>query len=66
MKAFLIRLFILQKGAISLVSFCLLWLILTSLPPIMPGQAARNGGDDFPGQRRGGGTHWVEPLQKPA
>lgn len=63
MKPLLIRLFILQKGAVSLVSLCLICLILLSLPPMMAGHATGNGSDDFPRQRRGGGTHWISPLQ---
>ena len=59
MRAYLIRLFILPQGLTWLVSLSLLSLILSYAPlPLLQVQALgeRN---DFPGQRRGGGTHWT-------
>jgi len=66
MKTALVRLFILPTGVSRLVSLSLLSLILlySSLSPFaLPLQGER---DQFPGQRRGGGTHWIVPVGRVA
>ncbi len=66
MKAALIRLFILPAGVSRLVGLSVLSLILlySPLPPLsLELQGDR---DQFPGQRRGGGTHWTLPPDRVA
>lgn len=59
MRAYLIRLFILPQGITWLVSLSLFGLILSHAPlPLLQAQA-QSDRNDFPGQRRGGGTHWT-------
>lgn len=59
MKTTLIRLFLLPSGIVSVTGFCMLILILIHAP--LPTNPATSQGDrdEFPGQRRGGGTHWA-------
>ncbi|HEY9738463.1 MAG TPA: hypothetical protein V6D06_19355 [Trichocoleus sp.] len=63
MKALLIRLLILPEGLIALTSVCLLVLLLCHLPQNLLINKS-NGGGTFPGQRRGGGSHWIVPADQ--
>ncbi|MGF1518045.1 MAG: hypothetical protein ACFCVB_09605 [Nodosilinea sp.] len=59
MKATLIRVFIWPSGAAVLVAVSVLILLLLHLPNTCGDRHAKNNREEFPGQRRGGGTHWV-------
>ncbi len=59
MKATLIRVFVWPSGAAVLVGISMLTLLLLHWPQLGGDRQARNPRDEFPGQRRGGGTHWV-------
>lgn len=59
MKATLIRVFIWPSGAALLVGFSMLSLLLLHWPSFEAEQQASGNRDEFPGQRQGGGTHWV-------
>jgi hypothetical protein len=63
MKAALIRLFIWPSGAAILIGMSLLSLLLLHWPNPQPVRQANGSRDEFPGQRRGGGTHWVNDSQ---
>ncbi|NJL46677.1 MAG: hypothetical protein HC929_03205 [Leptolyngbyaceae cyanobacterium SM2_5_2] len=66
MKAALLNLFIMPAGVSRLVSLSLLSLILF-YSPLPPFSSPLHGDrDQFPGQRRGGGTHWTLPLDRVA
>ncbi len=54
MKSLLIQLLVLPRGLMFLGVFCSASLMLLTLPVET---LADGGGDEFPGQRRGGGTH---------
>lgn len=54
MKSLLIQLLVLPRGLIFLGIFCSMSLVLLTAPAAT---LADGGGDEFPGQRRGGGTH---------
>lgn len=54
MKSLLIQLLVLPRGLIFLGIFCSASLMLITAPAQT---LANGGGDEFPGQRRGGGTH---------
>jgi hypothetical protein len=62
MKAVLLRLFILPTGLLQLISLCVLSLILLHAPLSPCSPQAKGDRDEFPGQRRGGGTHWAITL----
>ncbi len=53
MKSLLIQLLVLPRGLIFLGIFCSTSLVLLTAPV----ETLADGGDEFPGQRRGGGTH---------
>ncbi len=57
MKSLLIQLLIFPKGLVILGVLCSISLILLSVPTKT--LANGSGGDQFPGQRQGGGTHWI-------
>jgi hypothetical protein len=59
MQATLIRVFIWPRGIAALVGICLLSLLLLHWPNSQATEQAKGPRDEFPGQRRGGGTHWV-------
>ncbi len=59
MKATLIRVFIWPSGAAVLAAVSVLILLLLHLPNTSGDRQAKSNRDEFPGQRRGGGTHWV-------
>jgi hypothetical protein len=61
MRALLIRLLILPKGLSLLHLFCLLALVALHLPTSSFESTIGKDGDLFPGRRRGGGSHWVQP-----
>lgn len=61
MKSLLIQLLVLPRGLLFLGVFCSASLMLLTLPVET---LADGGGDEFPGQRRGGGTHVVAPLSE--
>jgi hypothetical protein len=54
MKSFLIQLLVLPRGLVFLGLFCSVSLMLLSVPTKT---LADGSGDEFPGQRQGGGTH---------
>ena len=54
MKSLFIQLLVLPRGLIFLGIFCSASLALLTAPVAT---LANGGGDEFPGQRRGGGTH---------
>ena len=54
MKSLLIQLLVLPRGLLCLGLLCSASLVLLSIPTTT---LADGGGDEFPGQRRGGGTH---------
>jgi len=54
MKSLLIQLLVLPRGLLCLGLLCSASLVLLSIPTET---LADGGGDEFPGQRRGGGTH---------
>jgi hypothetical protein len=58
MKLALIKLFIMPGGVALLIGICLLSLILIYSPPSRMPQQANQDREEFPDQRRGGGTHW--------
>ncbi|PSR18032.1 hypothetical protein C8255_09560 [filamentous cyanobacterium CCP3] len=64
MKATLIRVFIWPSGTAILVGVSVLSLLLLHLPSPDGNRQASGPRDEFPGQRRGGGTHWVNPLPR--
>lgn len=55
MKSLLIQLLVLPRGLLLLGVFCSVSLALLSAPAKT--LADGSGGDEFPGQRQGGGTH---------
>ena len=57
MKSLLIQLLVLPRGLIFLGFFCSVCLMLLSVPTKT--LANGSGGDEFPGQRQGGGTHLI-------
>ncbi len=59
MKAALIRLFLVPSGIVSVIGFCVLILILVHVPLPIDHPTSQGGRDEFPHQRRGGGTHWT-------
>ncbi|MBE9111396.1 hypothetical protein IQ273_18485 [Nodosilinea sp. LEGE 07298] len=62
MKAALIRVFIWPSGTAILVGISVLTLLLLHWPNLSSDRQASGPRDEFPGQRRGGGTHWVNAL----
>jgi hypothetical protein len=58
MKNMLIKLFVLPGGVALLISLSLLGLILLHLPHSYSSTQAKSEREEFPSQRRGGGTHW--------
>ncbi|PSN15662.1 hypothetical protein C7293_06305 [filamentous cyanobacterium CCT1] len=62
MKATLIRVFIWPSGTAILLGVSVLSLLLLHWPNPDGDRQANGPRDEFPGQRRGGGTHWVNPL----
>jgi hypothetical protein len=58
MKLSLIKLFIMPGGAVLLIGLCLLSLILIYSPLPRATEQAKQEREEFPDQRRGGGTHW--------
>jgi len=62
MKSALIRLFILPGGITLLMTLSVLSLILIHSSLLQQDFRAKNDRDQFPGQRRGGGTHLIIPL----
>ncbi|MGB3201773.1 MAG: hypothetical protein WBA99_12780 [Nodosilinea sp.] len=63
MKATLIRVFIWPTGTAVLIGISVLTLLLLHWPGLEGDLQANDRRDEFPGQRRGGGTHWVNALQ---
>lgn len=63
MKGMLIRVFIWPSGVAMLVGMSMLTLLLLHLPSPQGDRQANGSREEFPGQRRGGGTHWVNPPQ---
>ena len=61
MKSALIRLFILPSGITLLMTLSVLSLILIHTSLVQQDFRAQNDRDQFPGQRRGGGTHLITP-----
>lgn len=61
MKAMLIRVFIWPRGAATLAVVSVLSLLLLYWPGSGGDRQAQGDREEFPGQRRGGGTHWVNP-----
>ncbi len=59
MKATLIRVFIWPSGATVLAAVSVLILLLLHVPNASGDRHTKNNREEFPGQRRGGGTHWV-------
>jgi hypothetical protein len=59
MKELLIRVFIWPSGAAMLVGLSMLTLLLLHLPDPGADPQANGSREEFPGQRRGGGTHWA-------
>jgi hypothetical protein len=64
MKSALIRLFILPGGITLLMTLSVLSLILVHTSLLQQDFRAQNDRDQFPGQRRGGGTHLTIPSQE--
>lgn len=58
MKMALIKLFVMPGGVALLIGLCLLSLILIYSPLPKQTQQAKQEREEFPDQRRGGGTHW--------
>jgi hypothetical protein len=58
MKMALVKLFIMPGGVALLMGLCLLSLILLYSPRPQARQHANRDREEFPDQRRGGGTHW--------
>ncbi len=58
MKMALIKLFVMPGGVVLLIGICLLSLILIYSPVTRQTQQAKQEREEFPDQRRGGGTHW--------
>lgn len=63
MKSALIRLFILPGGITLLMTLSVLSLILIHTSLFQQDFRAQNDRDQFPGQRRGGGTHLMIPSE---
>ncbi|WOD38171.1 hypothetical protein [Nodosilinea sp. E11] len=63
MKAALIRIFIWPSGIAVLVGVSVLSLLLLHWPDLGGDRQASNPREEFPGQRRGGGTHWDNSIQ---
>jgi hypothetical protein len=61
MKSLLIQLLVLPRGLMILSLLCSFSLLLLSIPAKT--LANGSGGDQFPGQRQGGGTH-VQALPR--
>jgi hypothetical protein len=57
MKSLLIQLLVLPRGLVFLGLFCCISLLLLSVPTKTLAEGAS--GDQFPGQRQGGGTHVI-------
>ena len=57
MKSLLIQLLVLPRGLVFLGLICSLSLMLLNVPA--KSLADNSGGDEFPDQRQGGGTHWT-------
>ncbi len=62
MKATLVRVFIWPSGIAVLVGVSVLSLLLLHWPDGRDHRQANGDREEFPGQRRGGGTHWANPL----
>lgn len=62
MKTTLIQVFIWPSGAAVLIAISVLTLLLLHWPGLEGDLQASDRRDEFPGQRRGGGTHWVNTL----
>lgn len=62
MKSFLIQLLVLPRGLAFVGVFCGLSLTLLSWP--VQGATSNSGGDEFPGQTQGGGTHWAQVISE--
>lgn len=60
MKATLIRVFIWPSGTVVIAGISVLSLLLLHWPNLEGDRLANGTRDEFPGQRRGGGTHWVD------
>ena len=58
MKHTLIKLFILPSGTVLLLSLSVLSLVLIYFSPSNLSPQANRDREEFPDQRRGGGTHW--------
>jgi hypothetical protein len=58
MKLALIKLFVMPGGVALLMGLSLLSLILLYTPYPRSSQQAKQEREEFPDQRRGGGTHW--------
>ncbi|HSM82162.1 MAG TPA: hypothetical protein VLS96_10770 [Nodosilinea sp.] len=63
MKSTLIRVFIWPSGVALLMGVSVLSLLLLHWPDLGVDRQANSDRDEFPGQRRGGGTHWVNSSQ---
>ncbi|MEM6436038.1 MAG: hypothetical protein AAF773_19620 [Cyanobacteria bacterium P01_D01_bin.115] len=64
MKSLLIQLLVLPRGLLCLGVLCSASLMLLSVPAET--LANGSGGDEFPGQRQGGGTHMrLSPADRP-
>ncbi|MBE9136199.1 hypothetical protein IQ254_03110 [Nodosilinea sp. LEGE 07088] len=63
MKATLIRLFIWPSSVAILVGMSVLSLLLLHWPGLDGDRQVKGQRDEFPGQRRGGGTHWANGPQ---
>ena len=59
MKATLIRVFIWPSGSAVLAAVSVLILLLLYVPNASGDRHAKSNREGFPGQRRGGGTHWI-------
>lgn len=62
MKSLFIRLLLLPRGLVFLSVFCSFSLALLNWP--VQGVTSSSGGDEFPGQTQGGGTHWTQVPDK--
>lgn len=58
MKAWLIRLLIFPQGLMVLLMGCAIALTIVHFPVDAPISSDSSGGDEFPDQKQGGGTHW--------
>lgn len=62
MKLLLIRLLLWPHGLVFIGVFCSLSLAFLNWP--VQGATSSSGGDEFPGQTQGGGTHWTQVPNK--